>query len=253
MIDFHSHILPKIDDGLQRMEETIQVVKEAREAGFTAIIATPHYIEDGYKVEEKERKKLLKEVISKVNEHVDDINIYLGNEIYISNNMVQLIKDKKASTINGSRYILFELPMNGSILYLNEVIYTLLENQYIPIIAHPERYTYVQKNINILLELINMGVLFQSNYGSFIGIYGKSVKKTAKLLLQHKMVHFLGSDVHRVGTIYKNMPNAIKEIRKIITEDKFKELSEENPKLVLNNENIDIETPRKMKLGIWSI
>ena len=94
MIDIHSHILPGIDDGSNNLEQSIEILREARVAGFSKIILTPHYIEDYYDVDEESRNKLMDEL----KENYQDIELYLGNEIYISENMIDLIKEKKASS-----------------------------------------------------------------------------------------------------------------------------------------------------------
>lgn len=137
--------------------------------------------------------------------------------------------------------------MNTKVLFLEDTIFNLLSINVIPVIAHPERYSFVQEDPNILLDLIDKGVLFQMNYGSPSGLYGKEVKKTAIKLLKANMIHFLGSDAHRHNSIYSNINEFKKNIIKVIGEDKFKELSEDNPKHVINNENIEIEEPAKIK------
>ena len=129
------------------MEETIELLKEAKNAGFTKIISTSHYIENYYESDEDERIQLLDEIMTKTEiASKNQIELCLGNEIYITDEMIKLIKDKKASTINNSKYILFELPMNTKPMTAKETVYRLIENGYVPIIAHPERYSYVQES-----------------------------------------------------------------------------------------------------------
>lgn len=234
MIDFHSHILPQIDDGSSGMEETVNMLKEAKEAGFNKIISTSHYIEDYYDCNENDRKKL----IEMVTQNIDNIELYLANEIYISNNMIELIKEKKASSINGTRYILFELPMNTKTISAKEMVYRIIEAGYIPVIAHPERYAYVQEKPEYVEELSEMGALFQANYGSIIGLYGNKAKKALKILLKKDLIQFLGSDVHKENHIYTYMPKILKKLRKIISEEKLEELTELNAQKVLNNEEL---------------
>ena len=164
--------------------------------------------------------------------------LYLGSEIYITTEMLDLIKNEKASTINGTRYILFELPMNTKPLFAKEIVYKLLENGYKPIIAHPERYNYVQKEIEYAEELASMGVLFQANYGSIIGMYGSGAKKTIKELLRRDLISFFGSDVHRANQIYPKIPKILKKLKKIISEQQLKELTTLNAQKVLNDENL---------------
>lgn len=236
MIDIHSHILPNIDDGSRSLNETIHILKEAQKAGFTKIISTSHYIDGYYEANEEQRTKLLKEI----KENFQGIELYLGNEIYITNQMTDLLSEKKASTINNSKYVLFELPMNTKAMDVKEVVFRLMEKGYVPIIAHPERYEYVKENIEYVRELADMGVLFQSNYGSSIGMYGKKAQKTQKKLLEEGLIQFFGSDVHTVEQIYTKMPKILKKLRKIISEEELEQLSTVNPQKVLNNEDIEI-------------
>ena len=235
MIDFHSHILPNIDDGSASMEETMNIIQEAKNAGFTKIISTSHYIEEYYESDEQERLELL----NQVNKEFQDIELCLGNEIYLTSQMTELLKDKKASTINNSKYVLFELPMNAKPFNAKETVYRLIENGYTPVIAHPERYSYVQDNPEYVEELWEMGALFQSNYGSIIGLYGRKAEKTVKKLLKQDLIHFLGSDVHRENQIYPKIPKIIKKLNKVISQDKIEELTTINPQKVLDNEEIE--------------
>lgn len=249
MVDFHSHIIYDVDDGVELIEDSIRILKAARNAGFKKIILTPHYMEEYYDVQRNDIKKKVENLQKKCNEENIDIELYQANEIYITNYIVKLLNENIISSINDSKYVLFELPMNDEPFNLLEVIYSLIENNKIPIIAHPERYTYIQKEPNKLLDLIEKGVLFQMNYGSIIGLYGKSAQKTARLLLENNFIHFLGSDVHKSETIYNNMDLIKKELKKIITEEKLEELIQTNPNKVLRNEKIEIDNPSIIKQG----
>ena len=237
MIDFHSHILPNIDDGSRNLEQSIEIVNEAKNAGFTKIISTSHYLEDYYECEEQERAKLLKQL----QDNVQGIELYLGNEIYITDNMIQLIKDKKASTINNSRYVLFEFPLSTKAMNDKEVIYRLIEQGYVPVVAHPERYKNVQEDPKYIEDLAEMGALFQANYGSIIGMYGDKAKKTLKYLLKNGLICFFGSDVHRPEQVYDKMPKILKKLRKILSEEELEQLTTINPQKALNNETIELD------------
>lgn len=238
MIDMHSHVLPGIDDGSYSIEESINMIKEAYEEGFSDIVSTSHYIEESYNANKKDREDLINLLIDRLKEENINVNIYNGAEAYVATNMPELIQEEKLPTINNSKYLLMELPMNSEILYLENIINDLQANGIIPIIAHPERYSYVQKNPKMLYELIEQGVLFQANYASIIGKYGRDAEKTIKKLLKMDIIHFLGSDAHRSRSIYTEMGVITKKLIKVIGKDKFTLLSEENPKKVLENENI---------------
>lgn len=235
MIDFHSHILPGIDDGSRSIEQTIRMLKEAKEAGFTKIISTSHYIEGYYESDEAERTELLNEV----QKNISGIELYLGNEIYITNNMINLIQNKKASTINNSKYVLFEFPLSAKSMNDKEVVYRLIENGFVPVIAHPERYSYVQDNPEYIEELAEMGALFQANYGSIIGMYGKKAEKTLKKLLKNDLIRFFGTDSHRIDQVYTKMPKILKKLHKFLSDEEIEEFTVINPQKVLNNEDIE--------------
>ena len=232
MIDFHSHILPNIDDGASSEQEALNMIHEAQEVGFTQIISTSHYIEKYYEVDEMQRNQLLQEIYEKTERKQ---NLHIGSEIYISDKIIELLKEGKASSINGTRYVLIELPMNIKSLHTKEVIFRLMENGYIPIIAHPERYSYVQEDIKYVQELAEMGTLFQANYGSLIGMYGNKAKKTVKKLLKQNMIQFMGSDAHRENQIYSKIPKILKKMKKMLTDEEIQKITEQNAQIVLEN------------------
>ena len=246
MIDFHSHILPAIDDGSKSIEDSIQILREAREAGFSKIISTSHYLEGYYEVEEEERKRLIQELR---NEDIG-LELYVGSEIYITENIIKLLEERKATSINNTNYVLFEFPLNSEPLNMYDIIYDMLEYKLVPILAHPERYSFVQKNPNLIYDLIQKGVLMQSNYGSIIGLYGDKAQIIVKKLLENNMVHFLGRDVHKKNSIYPKVQIALKEIENIVGREKLEELTTINPAYVLENKSIDIDEPREIKLSL---
>ena len=253
MIDFHTHILPNIDDGSKSVEETFNLIKEAEKAGFDTIISTSHYMEDYYEVENRERKAWIDALNQKLQEQNININLCLGNEIYITDNIIKLLEEEKAATINNTSYVLFEMPLNAKPLNLYDVVFEMLRCKLVPVLAHPERYSFVQKDPELIYDLIEKGVLMQSNFGSFIGLYGSKAQSIAKDLLLKDMVHFLGTDVHRQNTVYPKVPEILIELEKLVGKEKIEELTEINPSLVLNNKKIEISEPKHFKLSIKDI
>ena len=255
MIDFHTHILPNIDDGSRSIEETFNLIEEAQKAGFDQIVLTPHYMEGYYETDVAEREVWL-DAISK-NLYIKKFKgkLYLANEIYMSENIINLLENAKASTINNTSYVLFELPLNAEPLNLYDVIYEMQQYKLVPVLAHPERYTFMQKEPELLYDLVekgvlsSKGVLLQSNYGSIIGQYGANAQRLVKKMLSHNLVHFLGTDVHRQNTVYTRVPEALEEIKHIIGEERLEELTTKNPSLALANKKIEIRTPSKIELG----
>ena len=232
MIDFHSHILPEIDDGSKSYEESLKMLEEAQNIGFDIVISTSHYAVDCYESPEYKRKELIEDL--NLEENVPEI--ILGSEIFLTYNIVDLLKEYKASTINGTNYVLIELPLRHRFSNLKNVINILKENDYRPIIAHPERYMFIQNNFKEIYELKELGVLFQCNYGSILGNYGIKAKSTMKKMLKNGLVSFLGSDAHRKKSIYLQIPKAISLISKYISTEELQNIITHNAEKVLKGE-----------------
>ena len=249
MIDFHTHILPNIDDGSRSIDETFNLIKEAKNVGFEGIISTSHYMENYYETDKPEREVWINAIYENLQAKNIDIRLYLGNEIYISENLIKLLEEGKASTINDTSYVLFEMPLNEEPMNLYDTVYQMIQCKLVPILAHPERYSYIQKEPDLVYDLVQKGVLMQANYGSIIGQYGEKAQIIVKKLLENNLIHFLGSDVHRQNTIYPKIPECLSEINSIIGEEKLQELTTENPKLALGNKRIDIRDPHNVELS----
>lgn len=234
MIDFHSHILPEIDDGSKSYEETLNMLREAQNVGFDKIISTSHYAVDCFETPEYKRK----EIIQELNEEENLPEIFLGSEIFLTYNIIDLLKEYKASTINGTNYILIELPLKHQFVNLKEVLNRLKEENYKIIIAHPERYHIIQKNFSYLYELQGLGVIFQANYGSILGMYGFAAKRTVKKMLKENLISLLGTDSHKENSIYMEVPKAISKISKLVSEETLKDLTTYNAELILNGKNL---------------
>ena len=134
------------------------------------------------------------------------------------------------------KYLYFNISI---LLLIILTIYELKIKGIIPIIAHPERYDYVEKNPNLVLEWIEEGALLQSNYGSIIGVYGSGPQKTIKKLLKKDLIELLATDIHYPNNkIYLNMDKIRKKLKKLITEERFIELTNTNPKKIIENKEI---------------
>lgn len=236
MVDIHAHVIPAVDDGSSSVDETFNMIKEAKQAGFTDIILTSHFLLNHYETKPGELEFWKKRLQDVLDIQEISVNLHSGMEIYISNQMEELIENKRLLTLANSRYMLIELPMGTTVKYLDHVIYTLESLGIIPIIAHPERYKYVQDSPEIVQEYKDKGALLQCNYASILGIYGNTAKKTVKKLLKGNYVDFLGSDCHKQKQIYTVVPEAVKKIKKVIGEKEFEKISTLNPQKILNNE-----------------
>ena len=248
MIDLHCHILPSVDDGSKNMEETIAILKEARKAGFSTICFTPHYAEPQYLSSKEKNREILEQVKNKANEENIQMELLLGNEIFIQPNIENLLENKEVSTLANSRYVLIEVPMFQELPQeiIKQMLNTVKQKGFQIVIAHPERYTYIQKNPTKILEYFGDDVIFQGNFASIIGSYGKDAQKTIKKLLKDKAIHYFSTDVHHLNRCFYEIFDKIKKkLSKMVDEEYFEILTKENPKLIIENKEIVKEMERK--------
>lgn len=233
MIDVHSHILPGIDDGARTFDDSVEIVQVLAEQGVTDIIATPHYVVDTiYMSPKAENAKLLEELQKRLKEASIDVNLYLGNEIYIDENIKGLLKKKKITTMAGSDYLLVEFPLNDAYPNYVDILGELMVGGYKVILAHPERYAIIQEDYSILENLCEMGVLLQCNLGSFLGKYDKHAEKLAVRIAKERKIFLLGSDIHsarRKDTVLK----ATRKLQKYYSDEELEELMVKNPRKML--------------------
>lgn len=229
MIDVHSHILYGIDDGSKSIEESIDIINGLKSQGFTDLILTPHYVAETIYTSEKNKNK---KILEKIKKEVKDINIYLGNEIYVDRFISDLLKTGKISSLAGSKYLLIELPMSGEFDGFEDIFDSLRHEGYKVILAHPERYSATHHDFSILERLQDSGVLFQCNYGSFIGQYGKNSKKTVEYLARNKMIFTLGTDIHHPRD-YSEIAKSLKRLQKFYSKDEIENLTCKNPHKIL--------------------
>ncbi|MDY3006745.1 CpsB/CapC family capsule biosynthesis tyrosine phosphatase [Anaerococcus porci] len=231
MIDIHNHIVYGVDDGSKSLDESLKMVDIFMENGFTDIIATSHYDPGRYMVKASEINDKVKVLNEEVKKRGLDFKIYKGHEIQIQPDSLKKIKEGKLLKLNDSRYILLELSFLNKPTFLKDLIYNIELEGLIPIIAHAERYPYVEKNIDYLLEFIKMGALIQANYSSI-----RSHRDTLTELLMRNMVHILATDSHQAVWRSPNIGDYKKEIADIIGDEKLEVLSTMNPKKVLEDE-----------------
>ncbi len=198
MYDIHSHILFGVDDGCKTMEESIRLLKEMEAAGTEKLMLTPHYIENSkYNCNNEEKYKRFDALKLEAKKHKINIELYLGNECYYATNLVELLVRREIRTLNHSKYILFEFPLRqGQQPFVSETISELVKNGFIPVLAHPERYEFIQKYPVILEEYLRLGMQLQGNFTSLFGKYGGKSKRTLKKLLKNHWISLLGSDTH---------------------------------------------------------
>ena len=239
MNDIHCHLLFNVDDGSKSIEESITILNDMYKCGYENVIITPHYISNSNYASRKDNNLLMLEELKEelIRKNIP-INVYLGNEIYMDYDILDLLKEGMVSSLNDSHYLLIELPMSGEFTGYMDVFHELMHYKYKVILAHPERYHAFQKDFDKLYELRKQGILFQSNLDSIIGGYGNNAKKMMKRLLKEHLITFLATDIHHRKHDYSKWEKARKKALKYLSEEEYNKLVKINPLKVINDEVI---------------
>ena len=247
MIDIHSHILPGIDDGASDTGESIKLARKACELGLEAIVATPHYRNDQPNPEKvKENLMQLKNLL--VEEGLE-LELMPGEEITICHDLAKKARDGKVLGLNNSRYLLIEFPFNRIPRFSEGVFYDLKVLGYFPIIAHPARYNFVNKDIGSFYEMVSeTGIYAQLDAASLTGRFGRDIKKTAIKLVENDLVHFIASDSHSSLSLLDSYVEALDMLERFNGNKKERFL--ENARQVIADKELDVPEPRRPKKGM---
>lgn len=197
--DYHSHILPGVDDGARDLKESLNMANAASMAGFTSIIATPHYEDSLF---ENYRTDILQSVLE-LNRALEKagiaIQVYPGSEVMLSPHTPRLLRERKIMTLlDEGKLVLVELPLTIKPLWTLEVLHQIRLIGITPVLAHPERYTWLQNDTDFLPTVQKMGIKLQGNLSSLKGKYGGSVKAFGDKLNRQGLIDLWGSDAHSV-------------------------------------------------------
>ncbi len=195
MVDMHSHVLPGIDDGAQTPQESIILVKKMMDLGIKKIIATPHIMADYYKNTSKTINAALDILKAELKKENIDIVVEAAAEHYFDETFESMVDNKKLM-IMGDNYVLFEFSFISQPPNAIPVIQKLKDLGYKPILAHPERYSYM--DLEQFKTLHDWGLSFQLNTISLTGYYGKEAKKLAEGLIDNQLIDFISSDMHHL-------------------------------------------------------
>jgi tyrosine-protein phosphatase YwqE len=213
--DCHCHLLPGVDDGVTELDETMQILGEWERNGVKEVWLTPHIMEDipNKPSELRERfEKLTANYAGKIELHLAAEHMMDGLFIKrLETNDVQPIgKDKSRLLVETSYYT---PPMN-----MGDLIDRIAAKGYEPILAHPERYRYM--DLPDYKRWKQKGLLLQMNVPSLVGAYGPEVQWKAEWLLKENMYDYCGSDTHSIEHVEfllnsKINKNTVKKVKKI--------------------------------------
>lgn len=194
--DMHSHLIPGIDDGSPDMATSLELIKGFAALGYKKIVTTPHILGEVYPNTAEIIKTGNEKVQNAITEAGLSIEFKAAAEYFIDERFQQLLANKVPLLTIKDNMVLVEFSMLSAPLDLQEVLFEMQLQNYQPVIAHPERYTYLNRKREVFDELKSAGCLFQLNLLSLTGHYGSSVQELAEYLLRKEYYDFAGTDLH---------------------------------------------------------
>ena len=244
MYDLHAHILPGVDDGAKTPEDTVEMARVAAEHGTKLILATPHRRDIAERWSVPYVRDLLDDMNGRINEHGIELTLALGMENHLDLDLPEEVSSGRALPIDGSRYILVEMPFFGRPNYMEDVLFGLQLQGLTPVLAHPERIEAFQRNAELLRGLVGRGMLTQITAGSIEGRFGRTVQRFTSSLLKGGLVHVIASDTHFPdGPRSPKLGPGVNAAAGIVGNERAQAMVVDTPKAILDNLPVEVPPP----------
>ncbi|MGE5572168.1 MAG: tyrosine-protein phosphatase [Bacteroidota bacterium] len=253
-VDVHTHILPGMDDGAQSIEDARAMARTAEESGTQVIVATPHVDFAGAK--QARAAEIVRSSADALQSALASwglsIRILPGMEIAIDPHLLDLLRNGEALTIGDTgKFILVELPFQQVPAYTESVVFSLSSAGYIPVIAHPERCVEIEREPNLMYQLVRAGAIGQVNAGSLTGAFGRSTRRVAEALLRYRLAHVIASDGHSPTSRPCRLDQAFHTALQVMGRDAALRAVRDIPGAIVRGETVRLEDPERHVSRRW--
>lgn len=198
--DIHSHLFPSIDDGAQNVRESYALLSEIKKLGFYEVITTPHTLPGLWNNTPETIEAASQVLQNEFPELCTDLRLGYASEYLLDESLISRAEENRLLCLK-DRYLLVEMSFLNPHIGVFDLIFTLQQQGYMLVLAHPERYVYYHDQFYMYEKLKNAGCYFQLNLLSTVGYYGTPVTHVAQKLLAAGMIDFVGSDIHTMRHI----------------------------------------------------
>lgn len=216
--DMHSHLIPGIDDGSPDLSTSLKLIRGMSELGYTKLITTPHIMWDIYKNSREDILQKLEGLQQAVKDEGIPVEIHAAAEYFLDEHVERLLQNNQPLLTIGANMVLAEFSLAYQPHGIKDILFTMQMQGYQPVIAHPERYIYLQQNKGFYDDLKDAGCMFQMNLLSLTGHYGKSIQELGLYLLKKDFYDLLGTDLHHTRHLAMlqqlSIPDAVSKLLK---------------------------------------
>lgn len=244
MIDVHSHILPGLDDGARSMDDALRMARDAVADGTRVMVTTPHVDHPQFHVEEAASSAALAALRDRLAAEEIPLALVAGAEVTFSERTHARVEERRLPVIGGGPFVLLELydPLPPG---LDEELFHCRLNGYQVVLAHVERLRAVQASADVVARWIDQGLHPQVTAQSVLGEMGERCERSARELLERRLVHVLASDAHNPARRPPGLARAAEAAAEILgSEEEARALVEGNPGRIVSGESLDVARPR---------
>ena len=245
MIDLHAHILPRLDDGPEKIEEALEMAVVYEAAGFSRVVATPHWVAgSAWQPTPEKILKCLAGFRRALAQREIGLEVAPGMEIAMTAGISGLIQTGQVLTLNSGVYVLVEPPFQQLPVGWGQILFEISTVGRRVLLAHPERCSHLAREPEVIRKMVDMGVGIQVNWKSLLGRYGQTIRETAWSFLEGGLVHCLATDGHRPGDITaENLHRMKRALKERLGDERARLLVEENPSRVWGGEPLERLSP----------
>lgn len=252
IIDIHAHMLPGLDDGPGKWEESVEMARQAAAEGISTIVATPHVIIGRYDYSAAFVAERTDELQRRLADAGVKVRVVPGGEVFLDDGLLDAARSGRIPSVaNAGKYLLIELPASALPASAERIVFELAVAGVTPIIAHPERNEDVIKDPNRLLRLIERGALAQVNAGSLVGDFGRRAREAARILITHGMAQVVGSDAHSADRRPFRLAAAFDEVTKLVGPDRARAMMHDVPAQIVGGLDVIVQSPEPYKRRRW--
>jgi protein-tyrosine phosphatase len=246
VIDLHNHLLPGIDDGARKLEETLQFLRLARADGVRTVVATPHMKPGVYDNQREGIQKMVAVVReAQRGDDAEDVTLLPGAEVYFTADVIARAREGRLMTVgDGGRYLLLELPYQQRPMGVEDTIFQLRLIGITPLMAHPERVAYYLEDIERVAASVRLGALTQVTAASITGRFGEKARDFAHVMLRRNLVHVIASDSHDVRYRPPILSEGLRGAAALVGEAAARRMVEEIPRAILEGRAVEAPEPR---------
>ena len=234
MVDVHCHMLFGVDDGPSQVEESVQMLIEAKNQGVDQVILTPHYREGMFSYPVDQILKNYKHLREQAEWF--GVQLYLGSEYHVDGNMVEHIASRRCQSLAQGPYVLAEFSHGTEFDYMRDAVRNLMMAGYIPVVAHAERYAALAKNMDNIKTLKAEGACILLNASSILGNEGKELKRYTGKILEKGLADLVASDAHGIKHRKCHLKECFEFVSKKYGAAYASRLMETNPKMIIAHE-----------------